>query len=123
MTGQTSVAVATGGAVASYLAGGPLAEVFNQLALTLALMGGFGGLTMGLAVRLPWRDVTRSFFVGGLLAAGLGAISPVLIERLFGISLSGGGTAVSLLASGSFMVGFGQDVVVKFMAERKKDNA
>lgn len=117
MSGQASTTVAVVGAIGAGAAGGPLAEVFNELALVLALMGAAGGMTRGIANRLPWREVGRGTFLGALIAFGMGALSPSIVESLFQINP---GTTIPVLAASSFLIGFGQDVVIAFLKRGAK---
>jgi hypothetical protein len=108
MSGNSTL-VATGGAAAAALAGGPLAEVFNELALVLALMGAAGGMSRGLAIALPWREVARGVVLGALLATGLGVLLPHLLGPWIGQS---GAVTVPALAACAFLAGFLQDILV-----------
>jgi hypothetical protein len=91
------------------LAGGPLQQVFNELALVLVLMGAGGGATRGLAIRLPWQEVLRGIVLGGLLAGGLGVLTPHILRPWIGTDAL---ITVPALAAGAFLVGFLQDVVI-----------
>ena len=110
MTGQTTL-TAAGGVVVAAAVGGPLVQVFNELYLVLAIMGAAGGVTWGLANRRNWREVARGLVLGALLASGLGAISPHLVEWLTGVEFQPGGASVSVLASCAFFLGMAQDLV------------
>lgn len=110
---------ALGSAVAA-TTGGPLAEVFNETALVLAIMGGFGGMTRGLAVRLSRREVARGVFLGGLLAFGFGVLSPELLYRLFALEVAAGTPAIPVLAATAFIIGFAQELLITWMATKQK---
>jgi hypothetical protein len=116
MSGQ-STAVATGGAAVAALAGGPLAEVFNEMALVLALMGAAGGATRGLALRLAWREVLRGVFLGALLATGGGVLLPHLLGPWLGPDLA---VTVPALAACAYLVGFLQDTVIARLQREPK---
>lgn len=117
MTGQTSLALAFGTAIAAASAG-PLAEVFNELGLVFALMGGFGGVTRGLAIRLVWREITRGVALGGLFGFGFGVVSPQIVERLFDVGIEPGTPAIPSMAAAAFIIGFMQDVIIAWAKER-----
>ena len=91
------------------MAGGPLAEVFNELALVLALMGAAGGATRGLALRLQWREVLRGIALGALLASGVGVLLPHVLGPWLGPDLP---VTVPALAACAYLVGFMQDAVI-----------
>lgn len=120
MSGQTTAAVGAVGAVVAAGAGGPLSEVFNELALVMAIMGAAGGLTRGLAIRLPWREVVLGSALGCLIASGFGVLAPHIVKNLFGIDA--GGSTARVMAASAYIMGFGQDVVITW-AKRGKKNA
>ena len=108
MSSNTPAIAAVTTAAAS-VAGGPLAQVFTELALMTAIMGGAGGLTLSLAVRgRGFKATGRSVAFGALLAAGFGAISPALVGQFLNIQI---GNSVQALAAASFAIGMGQDVI------------
>lgn len=119
MTGQVT-AVAAFGAVAAAATAGPLTEVFNELGLVLALMGGFGGVTRGLAIRLAWREIVRGVILGGLFGFGFGVVSPDIVHRLFDVAIEPGTPAIPAMAAGAFIVGFMQDVVIDWLSKGGK---
>lgn len=110
MTGHnTSAALAAGVAVA---AAGPLAQVLNELAAVMAIMGAAGGLTWGLANRLSLRETARGLCIGALIAFGFGALAPHMVQWATGIEFQPGGASVNLLASCAFFLGMAQDMVL-----------
>jgi len=112
MTGHATpltMAAATAGAAAL---GGPLSQVLNELAVLMAIMGGAGGLTWGLANRYPWRDWLRGVILGALMAFGFGLASPSVLDSLIGVNFAPGGNSASWLASCAFVVGMMQDWVL-----------
>lgn len=109
MSGQTTALVGGGGALLAAAAGTPLQQVFNELALVLALMGAAGGATRGLAIRLSLPEVGRGVLLGGLLASGLGVLLPHLLAPWIG---AGQPVTVPLLAACAFLTGFLQDVLI-----------
>lgn len=110
MSGQTTMFAAAGTATAAAL-GGPLEQVFNELAIVLALMGALGGMTRGVAVRLGWLEVGRGVALGALLATGMGALLPQIVSPWIGSDL-GQGATVPILAACAYLVGFAQDVLI-----------
>lgn len=109
-----SMALATAGAVTAAVAGGPLAAVFNELSLTLAIMGGAGGLTWGLATRQPWLDVVRGVIIGALVAVGFYQLYPEILDRIFNIKIDVGETAAPVSAAIAYLVGFFQDAITRW---------
>ena len=108
MSSNTPLVTASATAMAA-AAGGPISEVFTELALMTAIMGGAGGLTLSLAVRgRGFKATGRSVALGGLLAAGFGAISPALAGQFMNIQI---GNNVQALAAASFAIGMGQDII------------
>ena len=108
MTGHNT-GIAAVGAVAAGAMGGPLAEVFNELALVLVIMGAGGGATRGLALRLPWLETVRGIVLGGLMAGGLGVILPYIVGPWLPPGMP---ATVPVLAACAYLVGFLQDTVV-----------
>lgn len=119
MSGQTTATVATVGAVAAAATSGELAQVFNELWLVLAIMGAFGGLTHGLALRLPWREVGRGLVLGSLLASGFGVFGPAAVANAFGLDAVAAETGVKALAAAAYLIGFGQNIVFDWLRGRK----
>jgi hypothetical protein len=78
----------------------------------MAIMGAAGGVTWGLANKRGWKETTRGFFVGGLMAAGFGAMAPHAVTWLSGIEFHPGERNVQALASCAFFLGLAQDWVV-----------
>lgn len=115
MSGQTTATVAAVGTIAAAATGGELAQVFNELWLVLAIMGAFGGLTHGLALRLPWREVARGLAIGALLASGFGVFGPMAVANAFGLDAVADASSVKALAAAAFLIGFGQNILVDWM--------
>ncbi|MEH7827096.1 hypothetical protein [Gemmobacter denitrificans] len=111
MSGANTALIGAGGAALAAVAGGPLTDVFNELALALAIMGAGGGITRGLANRLPWREVVRGGVIGASLAFGIGALAP----KALGVNVEG--STVSILAASAYLLGFLQDFVVAFLQD------
>lgn len=121
MTGQVT-AIAAFGTLAAAATAGPLNEVFNELGLVLALMGGFGGITRGLAIRLEWREITRGVALGGLFGFGFGVLSPDIIHRLFDVAIEPGTPAIPAMAAAAFIMGFLQDVIIAWSRAKGGDD-
>jgi hypothetical protein len=119
MTGHAT-SIAAAGALTAAATAGPLTEVFNELGLVLALMGGFGGVTRGLAIRLEWRETARGVVLGALFGFGFGVMSPHIIERLFDVAIEPGTPAIPAMAAAAFIMGFMQDVVVSWLSKGGK---
>lgn len=118
MTGHnTMAALAAGVAVA---AAGPLAQVLNELAAVMAIMGACGGLTWGLANRLGTRETLRGLVIGALIAFGFGVTSPHAVQWATGIEFQPGGASVNLLASCAFFLGMAQDMVLAKLRGKKE---
>ena len=116
MSGHNT-AIAAGGAMAAAAAGGPLEQVFTELALMLVLMGAGGGATRGLAIRLPFLEVLRGITLGGLLAGGLGVLLPHILRPWVGDDTL---LTVPALAACAFLVGFLQDIVITRLQREPK---
>lgn len=119
MSGQTSAVTAAVGAVVAAATAGPLAQVFNELGLLLAVMGAAGGLVSGL---YPWRGagvLLRSVVLGAVLAFGIGAASPYLLGEVLSIDLSRAGNSVMMLSAGAFLIGWFQDALLVMAARRR----
>lgn len=116
MSGANTALIGAGGAVIAAMAGGPMADVFNELALALAIMGAGGGITRGLANRLPPKEVLRGCVVGALLAVGLGALAPQVMGKMLAVEMQGG--TVSVLAASAYLLGFLQDFAVAFLQRK-----
>lgn len=100
------------GTTLAVIAAGPLAEIFGQLGLLMALMGALGGGTRALAIKSSWRAGLRASLLGALLAFGLGVISPPILEKVLGLALTPDTSAVQLLAASAFLVGFLQERIL-----------
>lgn len=114
MSEPTFYAGAFGTALAAFAAG-PLAEIFGQVGLLMAIMGALGGGARALAIKSSWRPGLRAALLGGLLAFGLGVISPPLLEKVLGLALTPDTSAVQMLAAGAFLVGFLQERILHFL--------
>lgn len=120
MSGQTTATVGAVGAIAAAATGGELAQVFNELWLVLAVMGAFGGLTHGLALRLPWREVGRGLVLGFLLASGFGVMGPYVAAAAINIEVIADISTVKGLAASAFLIGFFQNFIIDWKRGRSK---
>lgn len=116
MTGQTT-AIALAGATVAAVTSGPIADVFNEMALVLAIMGAGGGATRALALRVPWRDGLRGTVLGALLATGLGVLLPNLLGPWLGDKTP---ATVPALAACAYLAGFLQDALVSRLRKEPK---
>ena len=119
MTPNTSVALMI--AAVSSTVSGPLLQVFDEMALVMAVLGGLGGLCRGVAVvGTPVREMVRSVFLGALLAFGVGVFSPSIVSRLIGVDVSGVADALPLLAASSFLIGLLQDIFISWLRKGRE---
>ena len=119
MAPNTSAAIMIG--AMSSTVSGPLFQVFDELALVMAVLGGLGGLCRGVAVvGTPVRETLRSVFLGALLAFGVGVFSPSIVSRLIGVDVSGIADALPLLAASSFLIGLLQDVFISWLRKESE---
>ena len=120
MTPNTSVAIMIG--ALSTTVSGPLYQIFDELALVMAVLGGMGGLCRAVAIKgTPWREVLRSVFLGSLLAFGVGVFSPAIVSRMLGIDITGLDDILPLLAASSFLIGLLQDIFMAWLRKGPKD--
>lgn len=119
MAQTTTIATAslTAGAAAM---GGPISQVFSELALMTAIMGAGGGLTLGLATKgTPWRDVARGVALGALLAGGFGVIAPWVVSKWMQIPIDTANPNPSIFGACSFVIGLAQDFILDKMTRVK----
>ena len=114
----TQAALLALGAGAAAAAGGPLAQVFNELALVMALMGLAGGSIRGLSLKISMREMCRGAVIGAGLAFGFGILSPPILAAQFGIDIFPDAPTIPLLAATAFVVGYMQDVVTAWMQSK-----
>lgn len=116
MTGQTTGLALVGAGLAAATSG-PVAEVFNEMALVLAIMGAGGGATRALALRVPWRDGLRGTVLGALLATGIGVLLPNVLGPWLGADTP---ATVPALAACAYLAGFLQDTLVSRLRKEPK---
>jgi hypothetical protein len=115
-----STAVAAAGMVLAGAAGGPLAQVFNELALVLALNGAAGGLAWGLINRRPWRLMAVATILGAVFAFGFGQMAPQIVTNLMGVDFGPQGATVPVLAACAFLIGLMQDRLIDLIRATPK---
>lgn len=119
MSGNSTF-LAAAGAVIAGAAGGPLAQVFNELALVLALNGAIGGLAWGMINRRPWRLIAVATVLGAVFAFGFGQITPQLVTNFLGVNFGPEGITVPVLAACAFVIGLMQDRVIDLIRHEPK---
>lgn len=102
------------GAATAPVVAGPLQTVFDELGLTLAIMGTIGGAVHALALQLPWKRVSRPMILGGLLGFGLGVAAPLILQGMFGWE-GGFGGSTQALAAAAFLIGLLQERVLEYL--------
>lgn len=122
MSGNSTV-LAAAGAVIAGAAGGPLAQVFNELALVLALNGAMGGLAWGMINRRPWRLILVATVLGAVFAFGFGQVSPQIVANLWGVDFGPEGITVPVLAACAFVIGLMQDRLIDIIRTAPKQEA
>lgn len=91
--------------------GGVLVQVFNELGLTLALMGGLGGALHGMLLGGSILLTLRGALIGAILAFGIGVNAPAILAFAFSgkFALDSSPLAVGALMSCAFLLGLAQD--------------
>lgn len=115
-----STALAAAGAVIAGAAGGPLAQVFNELALVLALNGAAGGLAWGIINRRPWHLIAVATVLGAVFAFGFGQMAPQIVTSVLGVDFGPEGATVPALAAGAFLIGLMQDRLIDLIRAAPK---
>ena len=115
----TNSTVAAAGVVLAGAAAGPLAQVFNELALVLAINGAAGGLAWGMINRRPWRMIAASTVLGAVFAFGFGQMAPQIITSLLGVDFGPEGATVPVLAASAFFIGLLQDRLIGWLTPAK----
>lgn len=117
---MTATAVAL--TLAAGAVGGPLAQVFDEMALVMALLGGLGGAVRFLALR--WSvgrkrgavamalDFVAMIAIGAGMAFGIGVLAPPILRGMLDLQLAPDGGAVKALASCGFLIGLVQERVL-----------
>lgn len=119
--------LAGAGAAGAAVAAGPLAEVFSEMGLVMAIMGAIGGALYGMIKRNPpwlaWAGrLVLSSLSGAILAFGLGVFVPPVLIWSLGLEITPSGQSTGLLAAGAFLVGLMQERVFAFLGAAKGDD-
>ena len=123
MSGQTTAMTATVGMVAAVSTGGPLSEVFGELAAVEAIMGLGGGITMAIGNRETIRETLRGGVIGMLLAVGFGALAPVVVAKVLGLPSDGTTITPQTAAAYSFAIGLGHHLIIDRMNRKKAEKS
>lgn len=117
MTGQASTSAvafaAAGGAAA--VVGGPLMQVFNEMALVMAITGALGGACRSMALHQSFKDTVGSALFGALIAFGVGLMAPKIVEKAIDIEIGPDTFSAPMLASSGFLLALGQDFIRNFL--------
>lgn len=105
VTGMAGIAGASVAAVTT----GPLAQLFNEASLAIAIMGMLGGATSALALKKPWRETIRPGLIGASMAIGLSAFGPALLSKMLDIELSLTGSGIEGFGFTAYAIGFAQE--------------
>ena len=100
-----------------------LRDLATSTAVILAAWGALGGATNALTTKMRLRDAIRHILLGGLIAAGMGSLSMVIITNWLGLppeAIPGGGAA----GSAAYLVGvFGPAVIEVSLVRIRKFRA
>jgi hypothetical protein len=119
MTQTTTTFAAVGTAVAAS-AGGPLAQVFGELAAVEAIMGAGGGVAMAIGNRETLRETVRGGALGCLLAVGFGTLTPVIVSKFLGLESHEQVIGPQAMAAYSFAIGLSQHLIIDKISRKKK---
>jgi len=81
-----------------------LHEIAASTALMLAFWGALGGATNALTTKMRLRDALRHILLGGLIAAGMGSFSAVVVAGWLGLP-EGAVAAGGAVGSAAYLVG------------------
>ena len=81
-----------------------LREIAASTALMLAFWGALGGATNALTTKMRLRDALRHILLGGLIAAGMGSFSVVVVTAWLGLP-EGAVAAGGAVGSAAYLVG------------------
>ena len=97
-----------------------LRDLATSTAVILAAWGALGGATNALTTKMRLRDAIRHILLGGLIAAGMGSLSMVLITNWLGLppeAIPAGGAA----GSAAYLVGiFGPAFIELVLARLRR---
>lgn len=103
---------------------GALLQVFDDVGLMLAIMGGLGGLVTALFNKVPWKGGLRSMALGALIGFGGGLAGPVLLKHAVGIDLIVDTSTYRGLGVSAFFMGWGQERIGDLIyAWKRKEKA
>ncbi|QYX58022.1 hypothetical protein K1T73_06505 [Roseovarius sp. SCSIO 43702] len=97
-----------------------LREIAASTALMLAFWGALGGATNALTTKMRLRDALRHILLGGLIAAGMGSFSVVVVTAWLGLP-EGAVAAGGAVGSAAYLVGvFGAAFIDVLLARLRR---
>ena len=97
-----------------------LRELAASTAVILAAWGALGGATNALTTRMRLRDALRHILLGGLIAAGMGSFSIVIVAGWLGLP-DGAVAAGGAVGSAAYLVGvFGAAFIELILARLRR---
>lgn len=114
------------GAAAAAVSVGPLAEVFSEMGLVMAIMGALGGAMHAIMNRrrpiLTWFANFFGFATSGaILAFGLGVLAPPILAWALRFEIAASDQSTGMLAAAGFLIGLMQERVVQLIRVRPDD--
>ena len=95
-------------------------EIAASTALILAFWGALGGATNALTTRMALREALRHVLLGGLIAAGMGSFSIVIVAGWLGLP-DGAVAAGGAVGSAAYLVGvFGAAFIELILARLRR---
>ncbi|MCV2880115.1 hypothetical protein OE699_14795 [Sedimentimonas flavescens] len=95
-------------------------EIAASTALMLAFWGALGGATNALTTRMALREALRHVLLGGLIAAGMGSFSIVIVAGWLGLP-DGAVAAGGAVGSAAYLVGvFGAAFIELILARLRR---
>ena len=95
-------------------------EIATSTALMLAFWGALGGATNALTTRMALREALRHVLLGGLIAAGMGSFSIVIVAGWLGLP-DGAVAAGGAVGSAAYLVGvFGAAFIELILARLRR---
>lgn len=117
VAGHNTAAAGLGTATAA-LAGGPLAQVFGELAIVQAIMGFGGAIAMAIHRKEPIKVTGISGFLGAVLAVGLGVLSEAVLHSVLGIEVGENVSSAQASAAYSFAIGLAQRPIYEWFSKK-----
>ena len=97
-----------------------LKELLASTAVILAAWGALGGATNALTTKMRLRDALRHILLGGLIAAGMGSFSVVVVTAWLGLP-EGAVAAGGAVGSAAYLVGvFGAAFIDVLLARLRR---